>query len=335
MQVKKKILVAGVLLAFVLPTLVSAQTVTLRIASLAPANSDYGRAMDKINAEWIKLSGGKVKMQIIAGGAAGSEDEVMRKIKQGTFQGGLFTSVGLGRISLPVITMSTPLLIRSDAQMKHVFESMKPDLDKSFRDKGYVAVAYARAGWVYMFSKQPFTTPAEIRSRKMAVSDTDKALFSTFQAMGYRPISVNLNDYTVALSQGMIDSFLTAPPAALQFQWFAIANNMLDMPMAPFMGGILVDERAWNRVPADLQPKLLDAAAKVVAEDFEPAVAKGERAAIEMMKKNKLNLITPPAASIKLWEEEFVKGAQSLLNSGAIDKAAYERIKSLLANFKG
>jgi len=326
-------LTVSLFLAIALANL-GAQSLVMKIASPVPENTDYGRVLNLINAEWIKLSGGKVRMQLIHGGAAGGEDEVFRKMKLGTIQGGLFTSVGLGRISLPVITMSAPLLIKSDGQMKYVLSQMRGELDQSFKDKGFQAITYARGGWVYMFSKEPFQIPADIKKRKLAINDTDKAFFQAFQTLNYSPISVSFNEYITALNSGLIDSFLSSPLIAAQSQWFGIGKNMLDLPIAPFIGGLLIDDRAWNRVPADLRQALIDSANNIVNKVLEPAVEKLEIEAISVMKKNGLNLIPASAQIRTIWAQDFDIGVKQLLSNGGVDKPAFERIKGMLATFK-
>lgn len=321
-----------VLLVLLLPAGISAQT--LKIASLAPENSDYGRVLNKINAEWLKISGGKVKLMIIHNGAAGGEDEVLRKMKQGTIQGGMFTSAALAKDSPIIVTLSAPLLIRTDAELKYVLPQIKKELDDSLARNGMVAVAYARGGWIYVYSKQPFKLPSDVKQRKLASTDTDKATFGTLQALGYRPISVALTDYLVSLNSNLIDTIMSSPVGAAQFQWFGIAKYMLDLRIAPFLGAVVIDEKAWKRVPEELRGKLLEAATQIVNRDLEPAVEKLEATAIATMKDNGLVLMPVDAATRKAWEVEFETGVQKMLEAGGYDKVSYGKIKSLLGSFK-
>jgi TRAP-type C4-dicarboxylate transport system substrate-binding protein len=321
-------MVAGLLL----PALVGAQV--LRVASPAPENSDYGRILNRINAEWIRISGGKVRMQVIHNGAAGGEDEMQRRIKQGTIQGGLFTSIGLGRINSLVLSMSTPLLIQDDDEMKHVFRSITPDLDAGFKAQGFVAIGYARGGWVYFYSRSSTWMPDEVRRRKIAVSDQDKSMFSTFESLGYRPVSVPFTDYLNGLNSGLVDTIIVSPLTALQFQWFEKANQMLDLKVAPFIGGILIDERAWNRVPENLRGPLVAAARDVVARELEPAVEKLEQDAIAQMVRNRLVLTKPTPALTQAWVAEFRTATDRLLGTGGFDRSSVEKIRAILQEYR-
>jgi len=313
----------------------SAQTVTLKVASLAPENSEYGRVLSQINQDWIKKSGGKVRMQIIHNGSAGDENQVRSLISQGVLQGGLFSSVGLGKISLPVITMSAPLLIKTNAQMKYILQQIKPDLDKSFLDKGYQPIAYARGGWVYVFGRKPIHAPSDLKVQKIAIQDSDEIIFSALQGMNYNPVSVSPTAQAMALNSGVIDAYLSSPLIVVtQAEALKVAKNIMDMPFAPFIGGLLIDKRAWNRVPAEFRQTLIDDANQIVSGQLEPALERVEKDAITNLKKAGYIVDATDPSLRAAWGKEFESGLQKILDKGGFDQPTYQRIKTLLANFK-
>ena len=57
----------------------------------------------------------------------------------------------------------------------------------------------------------------------------------------------------------MINAFAATPLAALAFQWFALAPNMTDLRFARLTGATIIDKRAWEKIPAELRPKILAA----------------------------------------------------------------------------
>jgi TRAP-type C4-dicarboxylate transport system substrate-binding protein len=67
-------------------------------------------------------------------------------------------------------------------------------------------------------------------------------------------------DIAVSLQNGAINAIPAPPYAALVFQWFQQTPHMLDLEVAPLLGGLVVNTRTWERVAADLRPKLADAA---------------------------------------------------------------------------
>jgi TRAP-type transport system periplasmic protein len=61
-----------------------------------------------------------------------------------------------------------------------------------------------------------------------------------------------MTDIMTGLTTGMIDGLPAPPIAALAFQWNRQAPHMLDIGLAPIVGGTVISTRTWNRIaPAD------------------------------------------------------------------------------------
>lgn len=309
-----------------------AQTI-LKVASLAPESSPYGDVLNKIASEWAKVTNRQVTIRAFHGGIAGSEEDVIRKLKIGQLQGAVLTSAGLSRLDKSLITVSAPLLIGSNEELKYVMDKLKPEFDSRLQKQGYIAIVYSRAGWTRMFSKQPFMMPADIRARKLAINDTDREIFAAFQTMGYKPIGVDMTQFITSLNSGLIDSIFTSPVAAGSFQWFGIAKNMLDLPIAPFIGALIIEEKSWNRIPAETRAQLIEVAGKTVTSQMDAAIDNLDDFAITSMKKYGLNVITPTDAAKEAWRAEFERGVSLTLGT-AFDKSLYDKIKALVQEYR-
>ena len=58
----------------------AAQT-TIRVATVAPVNSSYHKALLDMGAEWETKTSGRVKLTVYAGGTQGSEEATLRMIR--------------------------------------------------------------------------------------------------------------------------------------------------------------------------------------------------------------------------------------------------------------
>ena len=61
----------------------SARRVLIKLGTSAPTNSSWHDALSYMRQEWRKISGGDVKVNIYAGGVAGDDPELVRKIRRG------------------------------------------------------------------------------------------------------------------------------------------------------------------------------------------------------------------------------------------------------------
>ena len=77
----------------------SSQEHIIKFATLAPEGSTWIKLMREYDEIIRKESGGKLGFKIYAGGVAGDEKDVLRKIKIGQYHSAGITGVGLGEIS--------------------------------------------------------------------------------------------------------------------------------------------------------------------------------------------------------------------------------------------
>jgi len=85
-----------------------AETVDIRLASPLPRNSDWGRTLDQIAAEWMRVTNNTVRVIVIHDGREGGDAKMFSSLNANNIQGGLFTSFGLAEICPAVMTL-TPL----------------------------------------------------------------------------------------------------------------------------------------------------------------------------------------------------------------------------------
>jgi len=88
-----------------------AETV-IKFATLAPEGTTWMKVMNDWNKEIQEKTGGKLKFRLYAGGVAGDEKDVVRKIRLGQLHAGGFTGVGFGEIAPEVRILDAPFLFR-------------------------------------------------------------------------------------------------------------------------------------------------------------------------------------------------------------------------------
>ena len=94
-RMTKRYRVAGVLVIACLACAVSASGQSVKIGSLAPPGSPWDNNLRKLAADWARLSEGAVSLTVYAGGVAGDESDMIRKMRIGQLNAGLLTVSGL------------------------------------------------------------------------------------------------------------------------------------------------------------------------------------------------------------------------------------------------
>jgi TRAP-type C4-dicarboxylate transport system substrate-binding protein len=318
--------------ALVPAPLFSQRRQTLKIASVAPENTPWGAALNKMARDWRAATNGEVEIQIYHNSVAGSEEDVLRKMRIGQLQGAVFTSWGLNSITPEVLTLSCPFLIRDNTELDLVFRELRPGLEQKIEEKGFIPVAWSKAGWVKIFSKQPVFVPADLKKQKLGTSASEIELTQAFKAMGFQMVPINMNEVLIALQSGMVEAIYQSPIAVGGLQIFGIAKHMATINIAPFMGGIVLSRNAWRSVPDKYRPKLLEIN-KQMERELDASILKLEADAIAAMSSYGLvtNRVSPDQEN--LWYTEVEKTMPALVGT-SFDRDTYNAVDRLLKNYR-
>src|SRR6185295_2998693 len=117
-----------------------AQTVLVKMATLVPDGSSWHLILKETADKWRTLSNGTVTVRLYAGGVAGDDPDVVRKMRLGTLNAGVLTSVGVAEIDKSVYALGVPMMYDSYDELYGVLDQMRPTLEQGMLDKGFVSI---------------------------------------------------------------------------------------------------------------------------------------------------------------------------------------------------
>jgi TRAP-type C4-dicarboxylate transport system substrate-binding protein len=244
--------------------ILSAAPVTIKLATLAPPNTSWHKALLDMGDAWMKATDGRVKLTVYAGGTQGDEQSTLRMMRPGvdTLQAGLYTAGGLAQIDEAFNVFAMPFFYESDEEEMAVQTKISPLLDQRLQAKGYRLLNWGTGGWIQMFSKKPLKTLDDVKGAKLFTSKGDDRLVQFYASNGFHPVALLPTDIPaqLKLSTGLIDTAPYPPYIALTLQIFRDAKYMLDVHAAPFVGATIISNDAWNKISADDQAKVMAAA---------------------------------------------------------------------------
>jgi TRAP-type C4-dicarboxylate transport system substrate-binding protein len=304
---------------------------TIKLGSLAPAGSPWDAALRRIAMEWGQISSGRVELKIYSGGTAGDEPDMVRKVHMGQLGATAITVSTIQEIFNGVKVLSFPLFIRSDEEFTSIFGRMRPFYEKELESRGYKVLMWSYGGWVYFFSRRPISTPDDLRRQKLWVWEGDPDEVQAWQGMGFQVVPLASTDLLSSLQSGMVDAFVTSPLVAASSQWFGIASHMCGIKLAPMWGALIVSTKEWAKVPAELQPRLAEAAARI-GTALTPEIARADQDAVSTMAQYGLSITQVPRSAEAEWQEIFEKGIAYLVGK-SYDAASYRTAKSFLDEY--
>jgi TRAP-type C4-dicarboxylate transport system substrate-binding protein len=306
--------------------------VVIKIASIAPGRSPWDKALEQVANDWERLSNGSVIVKIYAGSIAGGEQDMIRKMRLGSIQGGVFSNMGLAKVDHSLTVLSIPFLFHSRDEFNAVFERMKPTFEKLIEDQGFKVVLWTLAGWINFFSKKAVVDPDDLKKLKISVTADFPEVEQVWKHMGYEVVTGDDSDLMIQLQSGAVSAIYLPALVAASGQFFALAPHMLSPSLAPLLGGLLLTDKAWASIPAELRQPFLDAVAKASKGLYDETMSL-ESDAVKMMKDNKLVIHDPPAASLAKWREAATVAVGRLLGT-VFSKEIYEQIMGYVQEYR-
>jgi TRAP-type C4-dicarboxylate transport system substrate-binding protein len=244
--------------------LLSAAPVNIKLATQAPPNTTWHKALLDMGDAWMKTTEGRVKLTVYAGGTQGDEASTLKMMRPGidTLQAGLYTSGALASIDDSFNVFAMPFFYESDEEELAVQNKLSPILEQRLQAKGYRLLNWGTGGWIQLFSKKPLKTLDDVKNAKLFTSKGDDRMVQFYASNGFHPVALLISDIPaqLKLSTGLIDTAPYPPYIALMLQTFRDAKYMLDVHAAPFVGATIISSDAWNKISADDQPKVMAAA---------------------------------------------------------------------------
>ena len=331
---KPRYLLIALLLIFIGSPIFAQRKVTVKLASLVPENTAWGAAINRLAADWSRITNGEVEMIVYHNGTAGDEAAVLRKLKINQLQAAVFTSIGMNAIVPEVMAISYPFLIRNDAELEAVMNRLKPELNAKIQQQDFVTLAWANAGWIKVFSKTPVYVPDDLRKIRFGSNGDDERFVQAFKAMGYNIVPVSLTDVLVALNSNMVDSIYLSPVYAAGSQLFGVAKNMMSINLAPFMGGIVINNATWRKIPEKYRNQLLAVCSRLEKE-VEASIINLETESISTMAKYGLVINELNQQQVQAWYDDVAKYENSLVGSNPVfNRDFYLKIKDILAEYR-
>ena len=310
----------------------SSGAIVIKIASIAPGRSPWDKALERMAREWERISNGTVQVKIYPGGIAGSEQDMIRKMRLGVLQGGVFSNMGLAKIDHSLTVLSIPFLFHSREEFVAVFERMKPSFEKTIEGKGFKTMLWTQAGWVNFFTKTAVADPDDLKRLKISVTEDFPELEQVWKKMGYEVVTSGPNDLMIHLQSGVVSAAYLPALLAGSGQYFALIPHMLSPSLAPLVGGLLLSDRAWASIPADLRQPFLDAVAGAAEGLYEETMSL-EADAIGMMKDNGLVVHDPPPAALAKWREVVARATEGFVGP-VFSKEIYDRIIGYVREYR-
>lgn len=326
-----KFIVLTIAAAVILAGHLQAATV-IKIGTIVPLRSPWMDELRKMDVEWRRITKDEVSLKIYAGGIAGSEEDMVRKMRMGILGGAVFTNLGITNIYPDAFVLNTPFFIDSDKEMDYVMGKMIPIFEKEIEKRGFKTILWSRAGWLNFFSKSPVIYPDDLKKHKLSFSTGAPEMEQAWKKSGFQIVPNELKDIMMGLQSGMITAFYLPPLMAASGQYFGLASHMCSLRIAPMVGGFVISKKIWDEIPDKYKSEMIAVAQKMADNLFQKTEELEKEAMTEMIKNGLIVHQVPPDA-VEKWRAAADKGMDELVGK-AFSKEIYDMLQQCVAEYR-
>jgi len=306
----------------------------LRLGTVVPKGSAWHDTLLYLRQEWRRISDGEVDLRIYAGGVLGDETQMVRQVRAGRIQAVALSANGLSRIDGGVAALQIPLMLDSYEELDYVRDRIAPKLEQRIEEQGtkHKVLFWTDGGWVRFFAKKPVRTLDDIRKMRLFTSAGDAETEKLWKSFRFNVVPLSATDMLTSLQTGMIDAFDVPPLFALFDRSYTQAPNMLDLKIAPLIGGVVVSKKAWDTVPEQYRDEMLKAGREAGAK-LRGEIRRLGPDSIVQMKQRGLNVIVPDKATLDAWQSE-VEAIYPKLRGSYCPADLFDEVKRLRDEYR-
>jgi C4-dicarboxylate-binding protein DctP len=238
-------------------------------------------------------SNGRIVVEILGSGSMGGEREILEGVTMGTIEGGMAMS-SLFTTYLPDWNIfDLPFVFKDRADWAAKVDGEMGQLLAAETTAIHIKVLSFFDGGMRVISnnKRPLLTSADFKGIKTRVGEST-LLIDTHKALGDNPIPMAFGEVYTALQQGTIDGVDTSVIYVQDGNFqevvkYSTLTNHSALQMVTFM-----NQDFFDKLPADLQKIVTDAAAKTTIEQRAIALTVDEKA-MQIMKDAGVAINTP------------------------------------------
>ena len=306
---------------------------TFKIATFAPAGTEWLKQMKKGAAMISEKTEGRVKLKYYPGGVMGNDASVHRKIKIGQLQGGAFTAGGLAGFYPDIQVLSLPMVFNSFGEVDYVRSKLDPILKQNMEKNGFVLLGIAEGGFARIMSREPMVKLESVRASKVWIPEGDIVVQETYKTLGISPISLPISDVYTGLQTGLIDTISVNPTGAIAFQWHTSTPYLTDTPIIYLVGLFAIQKKAFDKIgPAD------QVIVREVIADVFKALDSLNRAdniqASEALKAQGTIFVKPEPQELQRWQTLSAQSIDNMVAEGIVSREMVEIIRGHLSTYR-
>lgn len=213
-------------------------------------------------------SQGRMEIRVHPASSLYPSHELIPALVDGRAEIGPVVSGYLTDILLEIGPLDLPFMTSGLDEHRKAANALRPFFTEMLAKRGLKLLAINAWPTQQLFSLQPMKTVADWKGKKIRVYGADSA--NTARALGAAPVSLGFGEVYTALEKKTVDGAITSATNAEPMKFFEVSKFINYWNIAGAGSEwFVVNQKAFDALPKDLQQALMDALKEVRLEDKE------------------------------------------------------------------
>jgi TRAP-type C4-dicarboxylate transport system substrate-binding protein len=188
-------------------------------------------------------------VRVYWGGAAGDEQDVVRKMRSGQIDGSPLGLDVLSQFVRECLVLQTPGLFRNYEQVDSVRAALAPQFEEEAYRNGFKTLVWGDVGRLRLFSKHKISKVTDLKSGRPWLYPASEMLKEFYKQVGATGVPLSLAEVYGGMQTGMIDTYWATAALAAALQWHRTSSFVSAQGLGFINGAIVIRRPAWDLLP--------------------------------------------------------------------------------------
>lgn len=332
-SIKKIHLIMMTTILFLISSEYTFAQIQIKIATLAPQNSEWAEKFQKGSIEIQERTENRVKLKFYWGGAQGNAKKILQKIKIRQLHGGTFSPTDFQEVYPDLNIYGLPFLFKDYDEVNYVRNRVDNQLEQGFKKLGFNTYGFAGGGFAYILSNEPIREYEDLKNKKIWLPQGDLISYEAMRSLNLLPVPLPMTDVLTGLQTGLIDIVAIPPVVALALQWHTKVSYMTRVPVLYAMGFLAIDSKIINRINTD-DRKVLNEVINRIYSEVDSNSQQDSENAYEALSKIGIQEIQFDGDEYQKLTDLLEEPTKKMANDGFYSLKLFNEIKMYIDNFR-
>ncbi len=227
-----------------------------------PAGNFHSQGAQRFADRVAEATGGELTIVLHAGAALGFKGpELLRSVAEGQLA---VAEVPTGMVEgdAPVLALTAQPFISSNAfEQRLLYQLSKPTYAKVLKQFNQMTLYTSVWPFSGIYTQRPISSAADLKGLKMRVYDGTGLEFGN--ATGIAARKMPFSEVYPAMKAGLLDSMYTSSVSGVDAKAWEVLKYFTPINIVGPVNLVNVNLSAWEKLPADMQAKVLEIAAEM------------------------------------------------------------------------